>query len=245
MTLAPSLTEIVFAVGAGDRLVGVSEYSDFPPAARSLPRVGGVEISAERVASVRPDLVLATAGGDGRGPVAALAAAGVPVLQVGGGSLDDVLYGIRQVGSRLGRAAPAEELARSLQARRTRVFERVRGLPRVPAIVLIWPDPAQAAGAGTFLDDLLQEAGGKNLLSDRPGWPVLSAEWISTAPIGALVIPDSEATRGSFQKALASGGLSRGSVSRARVIRVEESVLTRPGPRVFDALEQLARELHP
>src|SRR5215470_14112393 len=103
VTLAPNLTEIVFALGAGDRLVGVSEYSDYPEAARAIPRVGGLEVSAEHVASLHPDLVLASRDGNPRGPVTALAAAGIPVLTVSGGSLDAVLAGIRAVAARLHR----------------------------------------------------------------------------------------------------------------------------------------------
>lgn len=245
VALAPNLTEIVFAVGAGDRLVGVSEFSDYPPAARNIPRVGGLDVSAERVASLAPDLVLATPEGNGRGTVAALAAAGVPVLAVPGDSLDAVLAGILAVGDRLGRAENARSLVRELSTRRERVRARTATRPHPRVVVLIWPDPPQAAGGGTFLDDVVTEAGGKNLLADRSGWPVLSAEWLATEPIDVLVVPDSDATRGAYDRAFAAGPLSRGTVARVRVLRVEESVLTRPGPRVFDALEQLARELAP
>lgn len=245
MSLAPNLTEIVFAVGAGDRLVAVSEFSDFPPEARALPRVGGLEVSAERVASFRPDLVLATPDGNARGPVAALAGAGVPVLAVPGGSLDAVLDSVRLVATRLGVAAAGERLARSLEARRRRVREVARARRRVSAILIIWPDPPQAAGGRTFLDDVLTDSGGRNLLGNRPGWPLVSSEWLATAPVEALIIPDSRVSRPAYERALASGPLSRGAVSRARRIRVDESSLTRPGPRVFDALERLAAELHP
>src|SRR6201993_4619236 len=79
VTLAPNLTEIVFALGAGDRLVGASEYSDYPEAARRIPRVGGLEVDAEKVAALRPDLVLAVAEGNAQGSVRALEAAGLPV----------------------------------------------------------------------------------------------------------------------------------------------------------------------
>src|SRR5215475_7189753 len=88
VTLAPNLTEIVFALGAGDRLVGVSEYSDFPEAARSIPRVGGLEVDPEKVAALHPDLVLAIAEGNAQGAVRALEAAGVPVTVTPSGSLD-------------------------------------------------------------------------------------------------------------------------------------------------------------
>jgi iron complex transport system substrate-binding protein len=245
ITLAPNLTEIVFAVGAGKTLVGVSEYSDFPPEARSLPRVGGLEVSAERVVSLRPDLVLATPEGNAKGPVTALAAAGVPVLAVPGGSLAAVIDGIRVVGRRLDRRESADRLAADLERRLDAVRARVARLRgnRPRAVLLVWPDPPQAAGKGTFLNDLLVEAGAQNLLSGREGWPLVSPEWLATAPIDVLVIPDSEQTRPAYDRAFKTGPLSRGTVAAARVVRIEESVLTRPGPRVFDALEELARDL--
>jgi iron complex transport system substrate-binding protein len=232
----------VFALGAGDRLVGVSDYSDYPPEARRLPRVGGVAASAEKVVSLRPDLVLASASGSGPGPASAIAAAGIPVLVVPGDSLDALLAGIGLVAERLGVGGAGARLVRDLSRRRDEV-RRQTAARRPRALLLIWPDPPQAAGSGTFLDDVLRQAGGQNLLAGRPGWPVLSAEYLATAPIEVLVVPDSDETRAAYERALASGPLSRGTVSRARVVRVEESVLTRPGPRVFDALEVLAREL--
>ena len=244
MTLAPNLTEIVFAVGAGDTLVGVSEYSDYPPEARSLPRVGGLEVSAERVVSLHPDLVLATPEGNAKGPVAALAAAGVPVLAVPGGSLAAVIAGIREVGQRLGRADGANRLAADLERRKAAVRARVaRSKRQTRAVLIVWPDPPQAAGGGTFLNDLLAQAGAENLLASREGWPLVSPEWLVTAPIEVLVVPDSAETRSAYERAFASGPLSRGAAAAARVVRIDESVLTRPGPRIFDALEKLAGEM--
>jgi iron complex transport system substrate-binding protein len=106
--------------------------------------------------------------------------------------------------------------------------------------LLVWPDPPQAAGRGTFLDDVLTEAGARNLVGDRGGWPLLSAEYLATAPVDVLVVPESEQTREAYARAFASGALSRGPVAKARVVRLDESALTRPGPRVFDILERLS-----
>ncbi|HEU5251406.1 MAG TPA: helical backbone metal receptor [Thermoanaerobaculia bacterium] len=245
VALAPNLTEIVFALGAGGSLVGVSEHSDYPREALAVPRVGGLEVSAERVASVSPDLVLATQEGNARGPVSALEAAGLSVLVLPTGSLDSVLDSIRRTGDALGRRREAARLASELAAKRTAVRSRVAGRPRPRAILLVWPDPPQAAGGGTFLDDVLTEAGADNLLRDRPGWPVVSMEYLTTAPVDVLVLPASGGSRPAFERAFASGALSRGAASRARRIWMDESELTRPGPRVFAALEDLARELHP
>lgn len=244
VSLAPNLTEIVFAVGAGDRLVGVSDFSDYPPAAKTIPSVGGVEMSSERIVSMRPDLVLAN-GDAGRlsGAASSVEAAGVPVLAVPTTSLDQVLAAIRRIGGRVGRPEQASRLADEL-AKRREAIRRAAATRRKPrAVLLVWPEAPQAAGGGTFLNDVLTEAGAVNLLEDRPGWPVVSEEWLATAPIEVIVIPDSPRNRAVYDRAFASGSLSRGSAARARVLRLDESVLTRPGPRVFDALEILARDL--
>jgi len=245
VALAPNLTEIAFAVGAGDRLIAVSDFSDYPPAARKLPRVGGLDASAEAIVAMHPDLVLASRDGNPRGAVQALEAAGVPVLAVSGASLDAVLDGIRAVGDRLGRAEAADRLAGELARRRQDVRRRVAGRPKPAALLLVWPDPPQAAGAGTFLSDVLEEAGARNLAAGRGGWPMLSAEFLATADVSVLVLPDSPDARPAFEKARASGALSRGAAAAARVIRIADDELSRPGPRVFDALEALAEELHP
>ncbi len=241
VTLAPNLTEIVFALGAGDRLVGVSEYSDYPPAARAVPRVGGLDVDPERVAALRPDLVLAIAEGNAQGAVRALEAAGLPVTVTPSGSLDAVLQSIRIVGERLGLAADGNRLADALTARREAVRAKVAGRPRPAALLLVWPDPPQAAGGETFLNDVLTEAGAKNLVADRRGWPVLSREYLATAPVELLVTPESVEARAAWQRAFAPGGtLASGAVARARRVSIDEAELTRPGPRVFDALERLS-----
>jgi len=121
VTLAPNLTEIVFALGAGDRLVGVSEYSDHPEAARAIARVGGLEVDPEKVAAMHPDLVLAVAEGNAQGTVRALEAAGLPVTVTPSGSLDAVLESIRIVAGGLGRPEEGRRLVADLERRRAAV----------------------------------------------------------------------------------------------------------------------------
>ncbi len=241
VTLAPNLTEIVFALGAGGSLVGVSEYSDYPEAARAIPRVGGLEIDPEKVAALRPDLVLAVAEGNAQGSVRALESAGLPVTVTPSGSLDAVLESIRIVAGRLGRPEQGRRLVADLERKRGAVRAQAAGRPRPRALLLVWPDPPQAAGGQTFLNDLLTEAGADNIVGDRRGWPILSGEYVATAPVDLVVAPDSVETRPAWDRAFATGALSRGPVARARRIRLDEAALTRPGPRVFDTLELLAR----
>lgn len=241
VTLAPNLTEIVFALGAGGDLVGVSEYSDYPEAALAVPRVGGLEVDPEKVAALYPDLVLAIAEGNAQGTVRALEAAGLPVTVTPSGSLDSVLESIRIVARRLGRPEQGRRLVEQLSRRRAAVRAEVAGRRRPRALLIVWPDPPQAAGSQTFLNDVLTEAGAENLVADRRGWPVLSKEYVATAPVELLVTPDSVEARAAWEAAFAPGGtLSQGPISRARRVRLDEAALTRPGPRVFSALERLA-----
>src|SRR5262249_33934549 len=198
------------AAGPGEAVwrVALGDYPAFREPAGRVPRVGGLEVDPEKVAALHPDLVLAMAEGTARGAVSAMQAAGLPVAVVPSGSLDAVLAGIRQVGERLGRTEEAGRLTRELERRRAEVQRRVAGRRRPKTLLLVWPDPPQAAGGGTFLNDLLREAGADNIVGDRPGWPVLSPEWVATAPVELLVIPDSDQTRETYARAFSSGALS-------------------------------------
>ena len=240
VALAPNLTEIVFAVGAGGRLVGVSSHSDYPHEALALPVVGGLTPDLERVVSLRPDLVLATTEGNSPSTVALLGARGIPVLTTSAPDLRGVIRSIRQIAARLGVGPRGEALADLLERKLASVESRSLGRAPVPAILLVWPSPPQAAGTGTFGGDLLREAGGSNCVG-RPGWPVVSSEFLVTAPCRAVVYPDEPSTRSIFLEAFRSGPLSRMSAVRAGMtIPIDGDLLTRPGPRSFEALEALA-----
>jgi len=243
IALAPNLTEIVFALGAGDRLVGVSARSDYPAAAAGLPVVGGLVPDLEKVVSLRPDLVLATTEGNSKATVEILARRGIEVLATSAPDLPGVIGSIRAIAARLGRREAGERLASALESRREAVRQRRRRGGRLSAVLLIWPSPPQAAGAETFADDILRTAGARNCIARR-GWPVVSPEYLLLAPCDAVVYPAERDTAAVFADAFRRGPLSRMAAVRAgRVIGVEADLLTRPGPRAFDALERLASEI--
>jgi iron complex transport system substrate-binding protein len=240
VALAPNLTEIVFALEAGDRLVGVSSHSDFPPRAQALPVVGGLTPDLERIFSLRPDLVLATTEGNSPSTVRLLEERGVPVLTTSAKDLRGVLRSIVLIAERLGVGGNGRRLSETLGRRLEAVQSRTRGATRVSAILLVWPSPPQAAGTGTFGDDLLREAGGTNCVL-RPGWPAVSPEFLVTSPCRAVVYPAEATSRAIFGEAFASGPLSKmQAIRNGRLIPIDGDLLTRPGPRSFDALEQIA-----
>ena len=219
--------------------MGVSERSDYPPAAAAIPVVGGLTPDLEKIVSLKPDLVLATTEGNPAGSVRILADRGVPVLTTSAPDLDGVLASIRAIAGRLGIAGAGERLAGALARRRDAVVARRKG-PGPTAILLVWPSPPQAAGVGTFADDLLRTAGGRNCVG-RPGWPVVSPEFLLTAKCDAVVYPLEKDTTAVYARAFREGPLSRVPAVRAgRRIGIDGDRLTRPGPRSFDALEDLA-----
>jgi len=242
VALAPNLTEIVFALGAGSRLVGVSSHSDFPPEARSIPVVGGLTPDLERIVSLRPDLVLATTEGNSPATVELLQERRIPVLTTSAPDLRGVMRSIVAIAGRLGVEPRGAALAESLGRRLEAVASRARARRPIPAILLVWPSPPQAAGTGTFGEDLLREAGGANCVK-RPGWPLVSPEFLVTSPC-AVIYPAEESSRAVFKEAFAFGPLSRmPAVRKGRVIPIDGDLLNRPGPRAFDALEQIAGAL--
>ncbi len=239
MALAPNLTEIVFSLGAGDRLVGVSIRSDYPPAARRIPLVGGLTPDLERIVALKPDLVLATTEGNSRTGIELLSERGIPVLTTSAPDLTGVIDSIRRIARRLGVAEAGERLAKSLEERRRVVRERLRRGRHPSVVLLVWPSPPQAAGAGTFADDLLRTAGARNCVA-RPGWPVISPEFLLEASCAAVVYPAEKDTAPVFARAFRDGPLSKMPAIRGgRVIAIDGDRLMRPGPRAFDALETL------
>jgi iron complex transport system substrate-binding protein len=239
VTLAPSLTDTVLALGAGDVLVGVSRF-DERPEVRTLPRVGGfVDPSVEAVLALRPDVVLVQPSPGNRGPVEALAALGIPILALRLASVDDVLAGLRATGAALGHAREGEALALSLERTRALVRARALGLPEVRVLFVYGFQPLVVAGPGSFADELLADAGGTNVAHDAGrAYPVWSVE----RALGArpdVVLDASDSTAG--QDAIrALPGLRE-----ARWVTLPSPALLHPGPALGQGLLELFHSLHP
>lgn len=221
----------------------MSARSDYPPAAASLPNVGGPAPDLEKIVSLRPDLVLGSAEVNPGAALETLSHRGIPVLTTSARDLDGVLGSIRSIGARVGREEEGRRLADSLAARREAVLRRRRPGPRRSAILLIWPSPPQASGPDTFAGDILRTAGARNCLQ-RTGWPVVSPEYLLVADCEAVVYPVEKDTAAVFARAFREGPLSRMPAIRAgRIVGIDGDRLIRPGPRAFDALEELAAAL--
>ena len=229
VSLAPNVTEIIFALGAGDRIVGADDFSDEPARAKNLPRVGGVQPDVEKIVALKPDLVIANAAGLHPNVTRAMAAVHVPLIVVRNERLADIAVSMRRIGDALG--VPAGDavatLERALAAqRRTRA-----SAPRV--MLAVWTDPLYVAGRETFADDLFKLAGATNAVAVN-GWPQYSLESFVAAPPDILIVPNRSVT-----PAQVDALRRRAQAPGLEVVFVDENVFTRPGPRVGHAAKRL------
>src|SRR5438105_1419419 len=171
VSLAPNVTEIVYAIGSGTKLVGTDDFSDFPEAAMRLPKVGGVEPNVEKIAALRPDLVIANASNVHPNLQRALAAVPIPLMIVRTERLADVSAAMAQVDGRLD-----GDPRRTIAAFERRIEQQRRHRVRPPRVLfVVWTNPLYVAGRRTFIDDLLELTGSTNA-AEVTGWPQYSLE---------------------------------------------------------------------
>jgi iron complex transport system substrate-binding protein len=239
VTIAPSLTEMVIALGAGSTIVGVSRF-DEDKAVAGLPRVGGfVDPSVEAVIALKPDLVIVQPGPGNQRPVERMAELGVPVLLLPLHSVADTLAALRAVGQALGREKEAEALISRLEATRVRVREAAKKLP-APRVLLVYGfQPLVVAGPGSFADELLRDAGAVNIAADAgSAYPVYSVERVVRARPD-VVVDAADVDVGKAKLRELPG------VSEARWVEMPSLALLQPGPSLGRGLEELFGLLHP
>ncbi|HEX5483327.1 MAG TPA: cobalamin-binding protein [Terriglobia bacterium] len=247
--LAPNLTETVYALGLGNDVVGITNYTDYPPQARLKPKVGGPDNpSVETIISLHPDLIIAGGGINQEHVVEQLDHLGIPVFVVHPLGLEGILESINQIGQATNREPAAQELVKRLEAREARVAARVRGLPRPKVFVVIWYQPVITVGKGAFVTDVITAAGGRSVTADIPqAWPQVSLERVpELAPDKLLLVRNAGEHSGpSLETLKAAGGWSSlNAVRDGHVIYIDDR-LFHASPVIFDAMEDLARKLHP
>jgi len=245
VSIGPSNTEFLFALGAGDRVVGVDDFSDEPAAAKAKEKVGGVKVNLEKVASLKPDLVVTVKFSDGT--IEKLQTLAPTVLVVDPQSTADVGKTAILLGRAVG--ADGERLAADIEARLAAVRTKTAGAtkPRVFHEVDA-SDPAKpfTVGPGSFIDDLITIAGGANAAAKAgSAYPQLSLEEIVRTDPEIIVLGDADYGVTVEQVAARPGWSAISAVKTRRIFPVASSLVSRPGPRIADAAEAYAKILHP
>lgn len=244
-SVAPSNTEILFAVGAGDRVVAVDRFSDFPPEAKTRESLGSyVNPDLEKLVASAPDLVIAT-NVHTKALVPQLEQRGIAVVVLEPKDLDGVLERITLVGRVTGNAEQAERVVRDLRERVEAVAAKVRGAK--PPSVFFEIDPKlYTAGPGTFIDDLIGRAGGANVAADATTkYPQLSSETVVLKDPQVIVLADDSAGVKPDAVRARPGWQEIAAVRTGRIVTIHPDLTNRPGPRLVDGLELLAKALHP
>ena len=250
LSLTPSSTEILFALGAEDRIVAVDQWSDYPPAAKVKPRIPPLSPSLEQIVRLSPDLILSTHGG--AEPLLSLERHGIVVLILEPKTFDGVYQNILLIGRIVDAEERAERLVRAMRQRAAVVLAKVRDAPRPRVFIeldAIDPNRPFTAGPGSFIDALIRLAGGENVAAlSRIAWPQFSLEELLRADPDMIILgnalvpmnpqtPDLVGRRPGWKRLRA--------VRLGAIYPIETEVVSRPGPRVVEGLELLARLFHP
>jgi ABC-type Fe3+-hydroxamate transport system substrate-binding protein len=247
ISLVPAHTDLILALGAADRLIARTVF-DEDARLQALPSIGDALVpSVEWIAAERPDLVMAWPDAGSRSVVARLRGLGVPVYAARVETLAELRRTIADVGRLLGLETAADSVRRRLDSALADVEAAVRGRPRPRVLHLIGLDPPVAAGPGTFVQELIERAGGENVMADAAMlWPQVSLEHVLAAAADVVIIA-SERPESALLADLRGRAVWRElePVREGRVHVVDADLFSRPGPSLVDALPSLAALLHP
>jgi iron complex transport system substrate-binding protein len=243
--LAPSITDTVYALGAGADIVGITDYTKYPPEAKQKPSVGGViNPSLERIVALKPDLVLAIGDLNSLDLVSSIERLGFTVFVVHPHGIEGIYRSIESIGRAINEDAKASALVARLRVRERIVRERVAGKAKPTVFFLVWSDPIMTAGRGAFITELIEIAGAKSISDDLPHeWPQMSSEAVLFRQPEYLVLTResnvdlAQLQRQSWWKKLRAA-------QDGKIIYADDRIIY-PSPIAFDALEDLAKQLHP
>jgi iron complex transport system substrate-binding protein len=246
VSLAPNLTEIVFAVGAADRLVGRTSYCDFPAEAKAVAEVGDtLHPSLERIIALKPQVVLVSTASQLEAFTNQLQGHDIAVFVTDPHDLEGVFRSIEQIGDILGQANQAKEVVEKLRSRARVVQEKVKDASPVRVFYQLSEKPLYTAGKDSFVNDLIRRAGGISVSGDVPGaWPRYSDESALATRPQAIILP-SGGSMGDINTKVAKPLEESPAALQGRVYKINGDHLVRPGPRALDGLEEMAHALHP
>lgn len=248
VSLVPSVTETLFAIGAQDAVVGVTDFCDYPPEARRKARVGDMLApNLETLVSLKPDLVVATRSGNREETFDQLKRLGLPVYLVDEPpSLAGVLRLVGGLGQLTGRRDAAAAVAAGLEGRIASVRERVAGRPHPRVLYVLWPEPLIVPGRGSLVSELIASAGGESVTADQAqGYPRMSLEAAVGRAPEVIILARHGAGTGPAAREQWQRLESLPAIRSGRLYAADGDLLHRYGPRVVDGLELLVRLIHP
>jgi iron complex transport system substrate-binding protein len=244
ISLAPHIVELLFAAGAGDRIVGTVEYSTFPEAAKSIPRIGdSAQLDLERIISLKPDLIVVWQHGNAQRQLDRLLRLGIPVYYNEPRSLSDIAKSVEQFGILTGNEAHALPAAREFQKRESALRARYEGRSPVKVFYQIWEKPLMTVNGEHIISDMMRLCGGKNVFAQlKQLVPVVSTE--------AVLVADPEAIGGATAEVNTIGKLDNWkkwprllAVARDNLFVIHSDLISRHTPRMLDGAQQMCESI--
>jgi len=248
VSLAPNLTETIYALGLQDHLVGDTDYCDFPAEAQQKPKVGGaINPSLETIASLHPDLVLVTKNLNRLETVEALAEIGIPSYATDPHTVEAIITSVARLSNLLGAEETGTTLASDLEHHVSALHERLAPLPPRRVLFIVWTEPLISIGKDTFIADALRDAGAVSVVDSSQNWPQVNLEEVVRLQPEFLIFVESHsgaAPHTTESLAALPGWRLLNAVRNRRYVTISDAI-NRPAPRLVSVIEELARQLHP
>ena len=242
ISLAPNLTENIFAIGAGDKLVGVTTYCNFPTQTSQIQKVGDtLNPNIETIIALKPDVVFISTASQIEAFTNQLAKQNIAVFVTNPNSLTDVLANLKKLGELFGTTANTEKLTADLEKRISAVEQKINGKTSVKVFVQISKEPLFTVGGSSFLTDLIKRAGGESVTANvAEPYPKFSKETALALQPEVIILSESEDNKEPNDVFKDSPAVKNG-----KVFKLNADIISRPSPRLVDALEEIAGKLHP
>jgi len=244
VSLAPSTTELIYALGAGNKVVGVTDFDNYPPEVKDVPKVGGFKgPNVEAITAQKPDIIFASTL-SGKEQMESLEKMGIPVVMLEAKNIDQIYQSIRIIGQITGTEKKGEELIKQMQDKIKEINDKVKELPKVSVFYLVSLDGNWTAGKGTFIDELINLAGGKNVAEDVNGWAQYSVEeLVKKNPDVIITSPHAGDVKDIKNMA---GYKDTNAVKNDKVFVISnDDIISRASNRIVLGLEEIAKFLHP
>jgi iron complex transport system substrate-binding protein len=244
VSLAPSVTELIFAVGAGDRVVGVTEYDTYPEEVKDLPKVGGFKgPNIELITAQEPDIVFASTL-SGKEEMETLEKMGIPVVVIEAKSIDNIYESIEMLGKITNKEEKAQTIVNEMKSKIQEISNKVKDRPKIKVFHLIDINGNWTAGSGTFIHELINLAGGQNIAEDTEGWVQYSIEELVSKNPDAIVM---SSYAGDVETIKNMEGYKETNAVKNNNIYVvsNDDIISRATNRIVLGLEEIAKFLHP
>lgn len=244
VSLSPSTTELIYAIGAGKDVVGVTNYDDYPPEVKSVAKVGGYEgPNIEAILAQKPDIVFAS-NLSGKDQMETIKKSGIPVVVLEAQNINQIYDSIKILGEITGNVEKGNEIISSMKDKIKEINDKVKDLPKVNVFYVVDTNGNWTAGKGTFIDELITLAGGNNVASDANGWAQYSMEKLMQKNPD-VIITSQHATNANNIKNMPGYKDTKAAKDGKIFIISNDDIITKPSNRIVLGLEEIAKDLHP